>query len=357
MARDILIVGTGYYAEIMVGDLAAVARAPLSITIGGRNPDRLRWLKTAASARAAIYGSPLTVDTVLIDQTSAAGVADVLRSVRPRVVVQSASLQSPWKVDRLDSPWSRLVAEGGFGLTLAFHSVLPSRTAAAIAEVDPGIAFVNTCYPDGVNQVLRAAGLPITTGVGNVGIFASVIAGLLPLADRAPLRVLAHHQHLVQWRKPGQDRTGAPVRAWLGDDEMADVEARSRHIQLPYRDLNAISGASAVPVLLALAGHGARRAHVPGPAGLPGGYPVYVDEGSVTLDLPADVSRDEAVAWNQSFEEADGVSITNAGWVMYSERASKTLGAYSPSLAKNFHVHDLDQVAVELDALRARLSG
>lgn len=354
---DILIIGTGYFAEIMISDLAATARTPVRVTIGGRNRERMTWLAQAGNARAAIFGTPATFDTLAVDQSSAETVGEAIAAAAPGVVVQSASLQSPWKVDRMDSAWSKLVAEAGFGMTIAFHALLPSRSSRAVKAGGADIAFVNTCYPDGVNQVLAASGLPITCGVGNIGIFSSIIEALVPPEQRASVRVLGHHQHLVQWRKPGTERTGAPVRAWIGHEEVEDVDGWTRHVQLPYRDLNAISGAAAVPVLLALAGHGEIRAHVPGPAGLPGGYPVRVDRGRVTLDLPDGMAEEEAVAWNRGFEAADGVSVSGDGRVVYSEAARRALSAYSPDLAAGFQVSEVEAAATALGELRARLGG
>lgn len=354
---DILLIGTGYFAEIMICDLAATARAPVRITIGGRNRARMDWLAQAGNARAAIFGSPATFDTIAVDQSSAETIGSAIAAASPQVVVQSASLQSPWKVDRLDSAWSKLVAEAGFGMTIAFHALLPSRAARAVKASGAEIAFVNTCYPDGVNQVLAASGLPVTCGVGNIGIFSSIIEALVPAEQRSSVRVLGHHQHLVQWRKPGADRTGAPVRAWIGGEEVADVDGWTRHVQLPYRELNAISGAAAVPVLLALAGHGDIRAHVPGPAGLPGGYPVRGAARRVVLDLPEGLSAADAISWNRSFEAADGVSVTDDGRVVYSDAARRALAAYSPDLAAGFRVGEVEAAAAALGELRERLGG
>lgn len=353
---DILISGTGYYAEIMLGDLAAVARTPLHIVVGGRNRERLKWLVEACRARTQIYGTRATFDSVLLDSSSADALMEPLGALRPKVVVQSASMQSPWKVDNNSSDWSRLVSAAGFGITIAFHSLLAFRTSTAIKKLGLNSHFVNTCYPDGVNQVIAAAGLPLTTGVGNIGIFSAVIGGRLPFEQRAQLRVLAHHHHIVQWRKPGTERTGAPVRAWIGDEEIADVDGMTRDVQLPYRDLNLISGACAVPVLLALAGEGKRRVHVPGPHGLTGGYPVMADETGVTLDLPKGLTREEAIAWNQQFEVEDGVSVRN-GRVVYSERAQELLRKHSPDLAAGFAVGDVEAAAAELAALRESMGG
>jgi len=354
---DILIIGTGYFAEIMVGDLAATAPAATTVAIAGRNVERLKWLCTAANARAAIFGRPVQFFTDTFDLSSVDSTADGLLRWSPSVVVQSASLQSPWSVDRPDSAWSRLVNTAGFGITLAFQSMLPARTASALQKLRSPAVFVNTCYPDVVNQVLRARKLPITCGVGNIAIFSSVIAGTHPPAERAAIRVLAHHQHLVQWRRPGAERDGVPPRVWNGETEMLGVQERFRHIQLPYRDLNVISGASAVPVLLALAGKQDCRGHVPGPNGLPGGYPVRVHAGTVELDLPTAVSAEEAIAWNRQFEAADGASVQAEGRVVYSERARRALEAVSPEVAAGFDVAELEHAHAALQALRTRLGG
>lgn len=354
---DILIIGTGYFAEIMVSDLAATAPAPMTVVIAGRNVERLKWLGTAANARAAIFGSPVQFVTDTFDLRSVDSVAEGLKRWSPSVVVQSASLQSPWSVDRPDSAWSRLVNAAGFGITLAFQSMLPVRTASALQAIGSSACFVNTCYPDGVNQVLHARKLPITCGVGNIAIFSSVIAGTFAPEERAAIRVLAHHQHLVQWRKPGAERGGVPPRVWNSETEMTGVQDRFRHIQLPFRDLNVISGGSAAPVLVALAGHGDYRGHVPGPRGLPGGYPVRVSSAAVALDLPLALDVDAAIAWNRQFEDADGVSVTAEGRVVYSPRARAALGDVSAELAGGFEVGDLEAAHAELQALRTRLGG
>jgi hypothetical protein len=353
---DILFSGTGYFTEIMLGDIAVAAQTPLRVVVGGRNPARLKWLVDASLARAAIYGTQVTFDSVQLDSTSAETLKEPLKALKPKVVVQSASMQSPWKVDNGASKWSDLVASAGFGVTISFHALLAFRTATAIKQLGLDCHFVNTCYPDGVNQLLRSAGVRIATGVGNIGIFSAVIGSRIPFAQRKDLRVLGHHRHIVEWRKPVGTRSGSPVRAWIGDDEIPNVEEMTRDVQLPHRDLNLISAASAVPVLLALAGEGKRRSHVPGPGGLPGGYPVQVDAGGVTLDLPQGVSEADAIAWNEQFEDADGVSVKD-GRVAYSRRARDLLKPYGSEIADGFAAADVEAAATRLGALRDSLGG
>jgi len=353
---DILFSGTGYFTEIMLGDIAAVASSPLRVVVGGRNVDRMKWLVNACRTRSAIYGTQVSFDYVELDSGSVESLKGPLQTLRPKVVVQSASMQSPWKVDQGESEWSNVVAQAGFGVTIAFHALLAFRTATAIKQLNLPCHFVNTCYPDGVNQLLTAAGVPLTTGVGNIGIFSAVVAGRLPFDQRKDVRVFAHHRHIVEWRKPGTRREGPPIRAWVGDRELIEIDDATRDIQLPYRDLNLISAASAVPVLLGLAGEGKRRAHVPGPGGRPGGYPVQVDAKGVSLDLPKGVSEADAIAWNKQFEDKDGVSV-EGGRIVYSERARKLLKPYGAEIADGFAAADVEAAVERLSALRVKLGG
>src|SRR5690606_4085680 len=96
---DILVSGTGYYAEIMLADLAATAKTSLSVVIAGRNKERMKWLVEACRARATTFGTTVSFSSTNLDSTSAASIAETLGALQPRIVVQSASAQSPWRVD------------------------------------------------------------------------------------------------------------------------------------------------------------------------------------------------------------------------------------------------------------------
>src|SRR3546814_14891886 len=70
--------------------------------------------------------------------------------------------------------------------------------------------------------------------------------------------------------------------------------------------------------MLALASNQPWRGHVPGPHGLPGGYPVRVDShGALELDLPESLARGDAIAWNARFEEQKGLVVDAQGRVHY----------------------------------------
>jgi hypothetical protein len=269
--------------------------------------------------------------------------------------VQAASAQTSAVIAMQGNAWTRLVAEGGLSATAVFQALIAARVARAARSTRPQAAFINASFPDVVNGLLTAMKLPVLCGVGNVAILANAFAGELGPGSAGDVRVLAHYQNLAAWRRPPDMRTGAAPRVWIGATELADVFQRFRSVQLTPEPAIEISGGSGVPLMLALASGAHWRGHVPGPAGLPGGYPVALHAGKLNLDLPPGLSRDEAVQWNNRFEEESGLTVEADGHAHYTGRLREELRQVSPDLAAGFHVNDLEAAFRAMDELRTRL--
>jgi hypothetical protein len=353
----ILLFGTGAFAARIACDIAATASAPLSLSIAGRNEGRLAWLATACRARAATFGRDVEADAVTADFSSPERLAAVIASVRPSLVVQAASVQTAAVIAEAGTAWGRLVAEGGLSATAVFQALLSARVGRAMRQASPGVPLVNCCFPDVVNGMLAAAGLPVACGVGNVGILASCFGGALGPGGLARLRVLAHYQTIGAFRKPAAERDAHPPRVWIDGAEVAHVHARFAGVKLTPEPAIEVSGSASVPLLIAMArGAAEATAHVPGPHGLPGGYPVRWRNGTLSLDLPPDLGEAEAVAWNRAFEERNGLVIGADGRVAYTGRLRERLAALSPDLAGGFAMADLEAVHDAFAALRERLA-
>jgi hypothetical protein len=54
---DIMLCGPGNFAARILFDLAATAPHDLRVVVVGRNAFRAAWLRTAAAARAAMFGT------------------------------------------------------------------------------------------------------------------------------------------------------------------------------------------------------------------------------------------------------------------------------------------------------------
>jgi len=354
-ACDILILGTGPFAQRIACDLAATATEPTRVILAGRNALRLAWILTAARARADMFSRRVSIDSQEIDLGESGRIAELLGRLRAGVVVQAASLQPASVISGAGNAWTRLVAEGGLSATAVFQAVLTSRVARALAQASPGTRLINCCFPDVVNGIVAAMGLPVACGIGNVAILAHAFAGMLEGDPRPRLQMLCHYQNIGPWRRLPALRSGPSPRVWLDGAEVGDVYARFAAVQLTPEPVIDISGASGVTLMLAMA-HGQEwSGHVPGPMGLPGGYPVALQDGHVRLDLPTGVDREAAMQWNSRFEAENGLAIGTDGRARYTGRLHDALKAESPELAAGFTVADLEQVWQAMSMLRERM--
>jgi hypothetical protein len=350
---DILIFGTGHFAGRIALDLAATASDPATVVIAGRNRDRLNWLRTAGNARAALFGRPARFVSREVDLSVTDAAAAAIVDVQPTVVVQAASFQTGNVISDQHNAWTQLVAEGGLSATAVLQAPLSIEVARAVKAMRPQAYFINCCFPDVVNPLIAALHLPITSGVGNIAILSNAFAGVL--GDAGRLKVLAHYQNLAPWRRPPKARAGPCPRVWIDDEEIADVYGHFASVQLTREPAIEISGPSGVPMLLAMAAGGDWSGHMPGPNGLPGGYPVKFAARQLDLSLPANLTREEAIAWNLSYEEESGVVVNPEGDATYTGVLRERLAAFSPAIASGFNVRDIGDACRAMSDLRWRL--
>lgn len=352
---DILIFGTGSFAQRIACDLAATATQPLRIDIAGRNALRLAWIRTAAQARADMFARPVRIITHAIDLALDGAVDSLLEDNRPAVIVQAASLQTASVIAGAGNAWTRLVADGGLSASAVFQAVLTARVARAAQQVLPGRHLINCCFPDVANGIVAAMGLPVTCGIGNIAILAHAFAAQLQAQSKPRLQMLCHYQNIAAWRRPPAERTGPAARVWLDGTEVFDVYARFADVQLVPEPVIDISGASGVTLMRAMAHREDWTGHVPGPHGLPGGYPVKLHSGRLDLDLPPGLDRATAIAWNERHEAGNGLVVDDAGFARYTGRLHERLKEESPDLAAGFAARDLEDVWRAMVGLRDRM--
>lgn len=339
---SLVVLGTGSLAHATCDALATVSPEPINVTVAGRNRGKAEAVCYLAGTRAALAGSGVTFQPVSSDVD--AGLGDVLAGTRPAGVLVCASHQSPWERIAAPSAWTDLLTRAGFGLALPLHADLAARTGRLLATRAPGAWLVNACFPDAVNPVLAALDIPVLCGVGNVGIAAASLQAALGLPDQSRLHVLAHHAQL--------HAKADEARAWLDGTPLPDVTALlAAQRAIDGSLLNRVTGLTAALVLSALLTGATTDTHVPGPNGLPGGYPVRLAGGQVSLRLPAAISEPEAISFNQRAARPDGVRVEH-GKIHFETAAG--LPAAVAGLT-DFDAAELTVVCQELLALRAEL--
>jgi len=316
---DILITATGNLSREVVGALSLIKGIPIRVMVGARNIDDAAWLALSGNARAAVTGSDVSFSSCAIPWQNSSQFADLLEGMKPAIVLHLASLQSPWSLND-GSEWSALVKEHGFGIT-AFRQaelLLTLLDALQMASVSPIV--INGCYPDVCNQLVSLLGYSVFTGIGNIAILDAVLRAQMSLQAGETLKMIGHHYHIAQLTRT--ERTEFP-EVWVNDARVGQEEDLFTSIMLPGdAKLNSITGSTVAVLLKALITGEERLFNLPGPLGLPGGYPVRIAGRDLSLALPEDVVLHDVVDRNIALATREGIQVTADGIFVDAEVAT-----------------------------------
>jgi NAD(P)-dependent dehydrogenase (short-subunit alcohol dehydrogenase family) len=255
-------------------------------------------------------------------------------------------------------PAARAVAAAGLGMRLPYQ--LPVILSVMRAARHAGYAgpVANLSFPEVTGPIQRRLSLAPALGLGNAGMILRRVRAALhaaePEADLPLIRVLAHHSQVyasMQAQQPADPE--ARCRIYLGEDGRRDDELAFRAPALPPGlRYNAVTAAAALPVLQALLpGSASLRWSTPAPGGLPGGYPVVIANGAVTLDLPPGLTEQDAIAFNDSMACRDGIEkIDDDGTVHFTAASREAVAGVGYGIAWPLSIDDLRERATALDA-------
>ncbi|MFQ5790699.1 MAG: hypothetical protein ACE5JI_09515 [Acidobacteriota bacterium] len=348
--------------------LKLLARMPAvsEIIVATRRSKRTLPTINLVRMGAGAEGCFPVIRTVAFDLNEVETAAETLSTLEPDVTLAAPSLQSWWVLDRIPPEAAAPLRPAPFGAWLPFH--LAPMISLMKAWKNSGLqsAIVSAPYPDAVNPILATRGLAPTCGVGNVD---EIVPKLQwRLAERMDVHpgdvrvwLAAHHalESYVYSSSPRDDPPPYLLRVEVGGCEAGrEEDLRSLLLDpcpLPGGlDFHFLTASSAIRLILALgkAGEGATLLHVPGPDGLPGGYPVVIEERAVRLALPSTWSRDEAVEVNRASHRWDGIeAIEEDGTVVFTDRTAAILRR---TLGFDWRRMTFDGVHVAASELRRR---
>ncbi len=351
MDATILIVGSGSLARAIAYSLAFLLDRRHRVIVCARSRDHLSDIMYVSRAKAASVQSPVIFDSIEFHSESG-DAGRLLSSLQPDVVVNCASYYSPWEGIHRPSRWTQLLRSAGFGFTLPLQAPFAIKLAKAVAGHSRPPIFMNGCYPDAVNPLLRVLGLPVFCGVGNIALIAATLRSSMELAPKQRLQIMAHHLHL-HVPKPGVDEAQAWVDGRHSENVSGFLAAQRTSSGL---EVNKVIGCTGAVLLRDVVDGREVETHVPGPGGLPGGYPVRVAGRRIELNLPADLSEDQAIAWNEKMAVADGVRIHPDGFVQFGEETKQAFRKYLPQISDGFRVSEIDRVTQSMLELRTKLT-
>jgi hypothetical protein len=271
----------------------------------------------------------------------------------PDLIVQCATLISPFELKRIGSPASLAILNGGFALQAAAQ--LPIIRSVMQAHSSAGLTcpVINCSYPDVTNPILAAEGLAPSSGIGNVGIMALRFQRLLPEARDGRLQVIGHHAQLGPSLagEPAASPTPVPL-AYLDGQKLPDQKLLLKPGLHSGPTLNHLAAATALPIIRGFLDRDSiTETHAPGILGLPGGYPVRFTGGAVHLALPKSLSLQEASDFNRRSAAGDGIDrIGEDGTLFYTKEAQAAVAPWCPELAEPLAISDIHK---RLETLKA----
>jgi hypothetical protein len=226
---------------------------------------------------------------------------------------------------------------------------------------------VNGCYPDMTNTFLSGHQCAPRLGIGNIsnlvpGLQLGYACELNVSPSEVEIQIVGHHY--VSWNAPSDrgcpnvpydlavTHPGGQIR-FRGPSDVPFEVLRRRVSRVRGLDGLGVTIGSATTLLAELLGSTPRRHHSPGANGLPGGYPIRIGScGEVTLDLPADLTEQQATEVNKLAQVFDGIYHVEAGKVIPTPLAQE---AYSEVVGGNLpEVTSSNVVELSLSAM-ARL--
>jgi hypothetical protein len=347
----ILIIGSGSLARAISYSLALLLFRPHRVIVCARSRSQLNEIMYVSRAKAASVQSLVIFDSVEFEAESG-DAGRLLSSIQPDVVVNCASYYSPWEDIHQPSSWTQLLRSAGFGFTLPLQSAFAIKFAQAVAGHSRAVLFINGCYPDAVNPLLRALGLPVFCGIGNIALLAATLRSSLGIMPHQRLQVMAHHLHLYT-PKPGVDEAQAWIDGKLCENVSSLLVGQRTSGGL---EVNKVIGCTAAALLRDIVDERDVETHVPGPSGLHGGYPVRIAGARMELNLPAGISEHQATAWNEKIAVADGVKILPRGYVEFGGPTKQAFRKYLPRIADGFCASEIDKATQSMLEFRARLT-
>lgn len=360
MRKTLMIIGLGDLAGLLL-NLLVQGEEFGRIVLAGRDMAEMTRRKNLAMLFSAQLGRHHDLDCVALDLADVAGTAETIRRQAPDVIFNAATLQSWRMITYLPPEVFKALDEAQFGPWLPMHLALVRKLMLAVRESGLAPRVVNAAFPDAVGPALEGAGLAPTVGIGNVANIVPGLRGAVALLTCQPMRAVQVSlvtQHYLSHRVPAYgDSGGAPFHLHVEvegrqasiDPEQAFELVRTRFQRTGGAFRQLITAASAASVLTPMLRGETATVHAPAPAGLPGGYPVRIEDGEVSLALPPGLTVAEAVAINEGCQRLDGIErIDPDGTVHFADREMSVMKAMLNYECRRMPLAEVDAWADEL---------
>src|SRR5580698_8852903 len=175
--------------------------------LAGKSDAATQW------ARLLQISSGREVSAARVDGQDVEALKALLTRLEPELIVQCATLLSPFALRSVETGAAQAVLKGGFALQLAAQLPVVRALMQALRTLGMQCPVINCSYPDATHPILAAEGLAPTVGIGNVAIMAMWYQRQLAGASEATLKVVGQHAQLGPCLagKPASRETPTPL--------------------------------------------------------------------------------------------------------------------------------------------------
>jgi hypothetical protein len=363
--KTVLVLGAGVIGG-NVADLLTRMDDRFRVILAARDVTRVGERANLAITVALNLGFEPQLEWCSVDVTDIDATASLIAETSPDLIVNATSLQTFWAISLLPRDIHKRLERAKIGPWLPNHLATSRAVMRAVTASGTRAPVVNGSFPDGVNPALATVGLAPLVGGGNV-------ANLIPTLERAcaemlgadrrdlTLRFAAHHVACNAISSTGKPdpapyalsivHDGREVAGEINQEALfASIVGKFRRVRGVTGQVVAASGIAAVAAAL-LDAERTHRIHVPGPHGLPGGYPARVGGERVELDCAGSFDEADAAAVNNAGAMVEGIEeIRPDGTVVFAEEEMSVLTETIGYRCREMHVDDVDLVAADLQA-------
>lgn len=328
--RRVLLIGLGDLG-CRIAQMIAERGLAVELKLASRGETAQQWAKLLS------LGTNCRVSAESVDGVDFTAVSKVLADFEPDLVIQCATLLSPWALLECGTPPAMGVIAAGFALQASAQLPVVMTVMRACKELGLSCPVINCSFPDLTNPLLARLGLAPLAGIGNVAMIACYLDKTRPESKRRRLRVIAHHAHVTPVLSGRRPSPSFPLPlAYEDGRKLEEQEVFLRPGIDPGKHFNYLTAATAAPLITSLLdAEVAAETHAPGVLGLPGGYPIKIQGRAIQLNLPDHVSVNEAMELNNLSARADGIErIEDNGTLIYTEQAKQLAAPWCAELAE-----------------------
>jgi hypothetical protein len=303
------------------------------------------------------------IEFTKIDLNNFEQTAEIINKYQPDVIYSAATLQSWWVITTLPKDVFDELDKARFGPWLPMHLSVVYKLMQAVKMTGNNYKVINSAFPDACGPILKTRGLNPIVGIGNVANPVPAIRN--GIADQLgvkleDVKIYFVCQHFVSHYIPRFGNAGgAPyyIKAFVGGKNVTndvDIDRVFAEMPVKYRRTGGVGGqiltaSSAASIILSMADDRGEILHAPAPNGLPGGYPVRIDASSVSVQLPEDITLEEAIKINEQGQAIDGIErIDENGTAYIADWSNDIMKRMIGFDCKVMPLDDIHEIALEL---------